>query len=46
MVVPKIEDLPDRKGVRVGGDTIEADAEKVTFKRGDKAFTAMLTADK
>ena len=28
------------------GDTIEADTEKVTFKRGDKVFTATLTADK
>jgi hypothetical protein len=46
MAAPKIENLPDRKGVKVGGDTIDADTEKVTFNRGGKVFTATLTADK
>jgi hypothetical protein len=42
MKAPKIVDLPGRKGVKVGGDTIEADAGKVTFKRGGKVFVVEL----
>lgn len=42
MAAPTIEDLPARKGVKVGDDTIEANAERVTFRRGEKAFVLEL----
>jgi hypothetical protein len=50
MKAPKIVDLPPstgsgqagKRGVKVGADTIEADAQKVVFTRGGKSFAVSL----
>ena len=44
MAAPNIEDLPGRKGVKVGGDVIEVESEQVALTRGDRRFVVPLSA--
>jgi hypothetical protein len=46
MKAPAIKDLPDRKGVAVGSDTVRAEVDRVALTRGDKVFFVPLQATK